>query len=161
MAILKDDSRHPSCEVELNILMVNEESVKFRIEFRFGPAFPAINTEIYCLKRDFLQLLEDITQLEPAYLSMLEPHDPGLCIYHIPHYGECFFPGYGIFQIPKEEREEAEQRYKLVFVLDAYEKNHHGARECGPALCIIVTMEQIRVFITTLREQVKKFKSKR
>ncbi len=71
--------------------MVNEESVKFRIEFRFGPAFPAINTEIYCLKRDFLQLLEDITQLDPAYLSMLEPHDPGLCIYHIPHYGEYFF----------------------------------------------------------------------
>lgn len=47
MAILKDDSSHPSCEVELDILMVNEESVKFRIEFRFGPAFSAINTEIY------------------------------------------------------------------------------------------------------------------
>ena len=157
MALLKEYSSNSCCEVELNIILVNEGSVKFRIEFRYGPAFPAIHTEIYCLKRDFLQLLEDMTQLKPTHLSMFEPHDPGLCIYHIPHYGQYFYPGYGIFQIPEEEREETAPRYKLMFVLDAYEWNHYGARECGPALCIIVTMEQIQVFVNRLQADVTNF----
>ena len=90
MALLKEYSSNSCCEVELNIILVNEGSVRFRIEFRYGPAFPAIHTEIYCLKRDFLQLLEDMTQLKPTHLSMLEPHDPGLCIYHIPIMGNIF-----------------------------------------------------------------------
>lgn len=157
MAILRNYSNTPTCEVEINITMVNTESVRFRIDLRFGPSFSSIHTELLCLKRDFLKLLVDLKQLEPTHLSMLEPHDPGLCIYHIPHYGQYFVPDYGIFQIPEDAREEEETRYKLLFVLDAYEMNKFGSTECGPALCLIVTMEQIHEFANSLHTQVMNY----
>jgi len=134
MAILKDCSSKPSCEVELNIKFVNDESVKFRIDFSSGPAFPEVNTEIACLKRDFLKLLDDLQ--------------------HIPEYGTYHFPGYGLFQMPEQERQENEPRIKLIFVLDAGEKNHFTATGCGPALCLIVKMEQIKEFVDSLKMEV-------
>lgn len=43
MAILKDYSTVPSnCEVEINLKLVNEESIEFRIDLRSGPAFPEL-----------------------------------------------------------------------------------------------------------------------
>ena len=158
MAILSNYSRTPTCEVEINITLVNEESVRFRIDFRFGLSFSTIHTELLCLKRDFMKLLVDLKQLEPTHLSMLEPHDPGLCIYHIPHFGQYFVPGYGIFQISEDAREEEETRYKLLFVLDAYELNKYGSTECGPALCLVVTMDQIHKFANSLHAEVMDFK---
>ncbi|QPA57076.1 hypothetical protein INQ55_12615 [Lysinibacillus sphaericus] len=76
---------------------------------------------------------------------MLEPQDPGLCIYHIPEYG--------FLQVPDNERER-ESRYKLTFVLDAGDKNHLVATACGPALCLIVKMEQINEFVNSLKSEV-------
>ena len=155
MAILKEYSSNPGCEVELTITLVNEGSVRFRIDLRFGTAFPTIHTEILCIKRDFFQLLEDLKQLDHRHLSMIEPHDPGLCIYHIPRYGPYFVPGRGILQLPEEEVEEP--LYKLMFVLDAYERNNLGSRECGPALCLTVSRDQIYMFVNLLREEVMNF----
>ncbi|MGE7111462.1 hypothetical protein [Lysinibacillus sp. NPDC047702] len=157
MVILKDHSSKPSCEVEIKLKLVNDGSVKFRIDFRTGPAFPEIHTEISCLKRDFLKLLDDLKQIDHTHLSMLEPHDPGLCIYHIPEYGTYYYPEYGLFQVPEHEREENEPRFKLIFVLDAKEKNNYGLRECGPALCLIVKMEQINQFVDSLKLEVTNF----
>ncbi|AVK84088.1 hypothetical protein C3943_11130 [Lysinibacillus sp. B2A1] len=157
MAILKDHSSKPSCEVEIKLILVNDESVKFGIVFRTGPTFPEIHTEISCLKRDFLKLLDDLKRVDHTHLSMLEPHDPGLCIYHIPEYGTYYFPDYGLFQVPEHERQENEPRFKLIFVLDAKEKNNYGLRECGPALCLIVKMEQINQFVDSLKLEVTTF----
>ncbi|MED3802274.1 hypothetical protein P4562_10085 [Lysinibacillus xylanilyticus] len=157
MAILKDCSSKPSCEVELNIKFVNDESVKFHIDLRFGHAFPEVNTEIVCLKRDFLKLLDDLQHIDNIHLSMLEFLDPGLCIYHIPEYGTYHFPGYGLFQMPEQERKENEPRIKLIFVLDAGEKNHLVATECGPALCLIVKMDQIKEFVECLIVDVNQY----
>lgn len=39
MAILKDYTEQPTCEVELNIESVNDMSVKFNICFRSGHSF--------------------------------------------------------------------------------------------------------------------------
>ncbi|WP_285396216.1 hypothetical protein [Lysinibacillus sp. fls2-241-R2A-57] len=160
MAILKDCSSKPDCEVELNIKLVNDQSVKFHVDFRYGPAFPEVNTEILCLKRDFLKMLDDLQHIDNIHLSMLDFHDPGLCIYNIPEYGTYHVPGYGLFQIPEQERQENEPRYRLIFVLDAGEKNHFSATECGPALCIIVKMEQIKEFVESLKMEVSHIRGK-
>ncbi|QDQ03227.1 hypothetical protein FOH38_23900 [Lysinibacillus fusiformis] len=157
MAILKDYASKPNCEVEINLTLVNDQSVKFRIDFRSGPAFPEVHTEILCLKRDFFKLLDDLKQIDITHLSMLEHHDPGLCVYHIPQFGKYYYPGYGFLQIPEHERNEWEPRYKLIFVLDAYEKNNFGPRECGPALCLVVKMAQINEFVDTLKLEVNNF----
>ena len=157
MAILKDHSSKPSCEVEIKLILVNDESVKFGIVFRTGPTFPEIHTEISCLKRDFLKLLDDLKRVDHTHLSMLEPHDPGLCIYHIPEYGTYHFPGYGLFQMPEQERQENEPRIKLIFVLDAGEKNQLAATGCGPALCLIVKMDQIKEFVECLKVDVNQY----
>ncbi|MGE7998521.1 hypothetical protein ACQKOF_07565 [Lysinibacillus sp. NPDC093190] len=160
MAILKDYSSVPSnCEVEINLKLVNEESVEFFIDFRSGPAFPDVHMEIACLKRDFLKLLDDLQQINNAHLSMLETQDPGLCVYHIPQFGEYYYPDYGILQIPENERDEWEPSYKLIFVLDAGFKNHLRATGCGPSLCLIVKMEQINEFVTSLKSEVNSFLS--
>ncbi|UPW82640.1 hypothetical protein [Lysinibacillus sp. Ag94] len=158
MAILKDYSTVPSnCEVEINLKLVNEESIEFRIDLRSGPAFPEAHMEIACLKRDFLKLLDDLQHIDNIHLSMLEFLDPGLCIYHIPEYGTYHFPGYGLFQIPEQERQENEPRIKLIFVLDAGYKNHLRATGCGPSLCLIVKMEQITEFVNSLKQEMDDF----
>ena len=50
IAILKDYSSQPSCEVEINLKLVNDESVRFRINFRSRKSFPDVHSEIVCLK---------------------------------------------------------------------------------------------------------------
>jgi hypothetical protein len=158
MAILKDYSSVPSnCEVEINLKLVNEESIEFRIDLRSGPAFPEVHMEIACLMRDFLKLLDDLKHIDNIHLSMLEFLDPGLCIYHIPEYGTYHFPGYGLFQMPEQERQENEPRIKLIFVLDADYKNHLRATGCGPSLCLIVKMEQIIEFANSLKQEMDDF----
>ncbi|GAB0171811.1 hypothetical protein LSPCS325_52480 [Lysinibacillus sp. CTST325] len=158
MAILKDYSSVPSnCEVEINLKLVNEESIEFRIDLRSGPAFPEVHMEIACLRRDFLKLLDDLQHIDNIHLSMLEFLDPGLCIYHIPEYGTYHFPGYGLFQIPEQERQENEPRIKLIFVLDAGYKNHLRATGCGPSLCLVVKMEQIIEFANSLKQEIDDF----
>jgi len=154
MAVLKDYSSKPNCEVEINLKLVNDSSVKFCIYFRAGRDFPEVHKEIACLKEDFFKLLEDLKLLDSIHLSILEPKDPGLSIYHIPHYGNYFYPQHGFLQIPEHERIESETRYKLIFVLDANEKYHFGPRECGPAFCLIVKMEQILEFVESLKSEV-------
>ncbi len=144
MVILKDYSSQPSCEVELNLKFVNDESIKFSVHFRSGPAFPVVYSEMQCLIRDFLKLLDDLLKIDYKSLHILEPHDPGLCIYHIPE------PGRGL----------DEPLYKLFFVLDAGEKNNFLATECGPALCIIVKMEQIIEFVSSLKSEIDSFRTK-
>ncbi|WP_413364555.1 hypothetical protein [Lysinibacillus sp. 3P01SB] len=161
MAKLRDCSSKHSCEVEINLKLVNSESVKFSISFRSGKVFPEIHTEFTCLKRDFLKLLDDVKQIDNVHLSMLETQDPGLSIYHIPENGIYNFPGYGLFQMPEDERKEREPRYKLIFVLDAGEKNHSRATECGPALCLIVKMEQINEFIKSLKSELNSFEEEK
>lgn len=152
MVILKDCTKKPSCEVEINIESVNDLSVKFQINFRSGHSFPVVNsTKINCLKEDFLKMLSDLKQLDNTHLSMLEPQDPGLCIYHIPQYGTYYFPEYGLL-VPEKE---SELRYKLIFVLDAGDSNYLMATGCGPALCLIAKMEQINDFTDNLIYQVK------
>ncbi|MER2169471.1 MAG: hypothetical protein ABS938_02435 [Psychrobacillus psychrodurans] len=150
MAILKDYTEQPTCEVELNIESVNDVSVKFNICFRSGHSFPAVQSTILCLKEDFLEMLRDLKQLNNTYLTMLEHKDPGLCIYHIPQFGTYYFPNYGIL-VPEKE---SDLRYKLIFVLDAGEMNLRRATECGPALCLIARMEQINEFANSLIAQV-------
>ncbi|WP_054769980.1 hypothetical protein [Lysinibacillus parviboronicapiens] len=157
MAILTDYASKPDCEVEINLQLVNDESVKFHIHFRSGPAFPEVHTEIVCLKRDFLRLLDDLKQIDIKHLSMLEAHDPGLCIYHIPLFGSYYYPGYGFLQVPEHERDEWEPYYRLIFVLDAGEKNNYSATETGPALCLKVKMEQINEFVACLKLEVNNF----
>ncbi len=157
MVILKDYSNDPNCEVEIILKLVNDSSVKFSINFRSGDNFPRLHKEITCLKDDFIKLLDDIKHLDSSHLSMLEPHDPGLCIYHIPHYGKYYYPQYGFLQIPDNERIESETRYKLIFVLDANDKNNLGTRECGPAFCIIVKREQINEFVQSLKSELSSF----
>lgn len=157
MAILTDYASKPDCEVEINLQLVNDESVKFHIHFRSGPAFPEVHTEIVCLKRDFLRLLDDLKQIDIKHLSMLEAHDPGLCIYHIPLFGSYYYPGYGFLQVPEHERDEWEPYYRLIFVLDAGEKNNYRATETGPALCLKVKMEQINEFVACLKLEVNNF----
>ena len=39
MALLKDYFSQSSCEVEINLKLVNDESVEFHIHFRSGLAF--------------------------------------------------------------------------------------------------------------------------
>ncbi len=141
MAILKECTSKPSCEMELNIQLANDESIKFDISFRSGKSFPDIYTKIACLKRDFLKMLDDLKSVDNIHLKILDFHDPGLCIYHIPEYG----------------RYEGEQRYKLIFVIDAGEKNHFRSTECGPALCIIVNMKQINGFVSELKSDIINF----
>ena len=151
MAILKDYTEQPTCEVEVNIESVNDMSVKFNICFRSGHSFPAVHSKsIRCLKEDFLEMLSDLKRLNNTYLSMLEHKDPGLCIYHIPQFGTYYYPNYGLL-VPEKERD---LRYRLIFVLDAGELNHRMATECGPALCLIVRMEQINEFANSLIAQV-------
>lgn len=158
MVILKDCTSKPSCEVELNLKSVDDSSVKFEIYFRSGNSFPVVHSsKINCLKEDFLKLLDDLKQLDNTHLSMLEPQDPGLCIYHIPEYGTYYFPEYGFLQVPDNERCERESLYKLIFVLDAGDKNHLVATACGPALCLIVKMEQINEFVNSLKSEVNSF----
>ena len=154
MAILKDYSSDPNCEVEINFNLVNDSSVRFYIYFRGGRDFPRVHKEFACLKEDFFKLLVDLKHFDSIHLSILEPKDPGLSIYHIPHYRKYYYPQYGFLQIPEHERTESETRYKLIFVLDANEKNHFGPRECGPAFCIIVKMEQIIEFVDKLKLEV-------
>lgn len=157
MVVLKDSTKKPSCEVELNIESVNDMSVKFEICFRSGHSFPVVHsTKINCLKEDFLKMLNDLKQLDNTHLSMLEPKDPGLCIYHIPQFGTYYFPEYG-FLVPENGKCESEYLYKLIFVLDAGDTNHLMATGCGPALCIIVKMEQINEFVDSLISQVNSF----
>ncbi|GLC88378.1 hypothetical protein [Lysinibacillus piscis] len=158
MAILKDYSSVPNkCEVEIKLTLANEESVEFLIYFRSGPAFPVVHMEIACLKRDFFKLLDDLQQIDSTHLSMLETHDPGLCIYHIPQFGEYFYPGYGILQIPDSERCEWEPSFKLIFVLDAGYKNHLHATGGGPSLCLTVKMNQIIEFVDDLKIEMNRF----
>lgn len=155
MVILKDCTRKPSCEVELNIVSVNGRSLEFDIYLRSGNSFPVFHSlKILCLKEDFLKMLNDLKQLDNTHLSLLEPQDPGLCIYHIPEYGTYFYPEYG-YLVP--EQSEREDLYKLIFVLDAGDKNHLVATGCGPALCLIVKMEQINEFVDSLKSQVNSF----
>lgn len=134
MAILREVTNRPSCEVEINLQLVTEESVDFEIHFRSGGSFPEIQTKIVCLKRDFIKLLEDIKKVNNKDIKILDFHDPGLCIYHIPEY----------------ERYDNEPRYKLIFVIDAGEKNHFISTDCGPALCLRTSMEQINEFVSNL-----------
>jgi len=141
MAILRDCTSIPSCEVELNIHRVTDESLKFDIHLRSGHNFPEIHSKIACLKRDFLRMLEDLKQIDNKNLSILDFHDPGLCIYHIPEDG----------------RYENEVRYKLIFVIDAGEKNHFRSTECGPAICLIVNMGQINEFVNSLKSELISF----
>lgn len=108
-----------------------------------------------------MKLLDDVNQIDNVHVSMLETHDPGLCIYHIPACGIYNFPGYGLFQVPEDEREEREPRYKLIFVLDAGEKNHFIATECGPALCLIVKMGQINEFVKALKLELNSFEKEK
>lgn len=54
MAILKDCTSKPSCEVEWNIQFANDESIEFDIHFRSGKSFPNVHSKIACLKRDLL-----------------------------------------------------------------------------------------------------------
>ena len=84
-------------------------------------------------ERDYLILLDALKQIDNIQLSMLEPHDPGLCIYHIPLFGTYYYPGYSTHQIPEQERNEWKPLYRLIFVLDAGERNNYRATECGPA----------------------------
>ncbi|MEK4231393.1 hypothetical protein [Solibacillus sp. FSL H8-0538] len=157
MAILKEYFGHSGCEVEINLTLVNNSSVKFNIYFRSGKSFPDVHSEILCMKCDFLKLVDDLKQIDIMHLSMLEPHDPGLCIYHIPQFGTYYYPGYGVHQLPEHEREERELYYKLIFVLDAGERNNKSATESGPALCLIVKMEQINEFVNSLKSEVNSF----
>lgn len=157
MAILKDYSSQPSCEVEINLKLVNDESVRFHIHFRSGKSFPDVHSEIVCLKRDYLILFDALKQIDNIHLGMLEPHDPGLCIYHIPLFGTYYYPGYGTHQIPEHERDEWEPLYRLIFVLDAGELNDRSASECGPALCLKVKMEQINEFVDSLKLELNSF----
>lgn len=153
MVILKDCTTKPSCEVELNIESFNDISLKFSIYFRFGSSFPAIqSTKILCLKEDFLRMLKDLKQLDNTQLSMLEHKDPGLCIYHIPQFGNYYYPGYGVL-VP-EAQKESEHYYKLIFVLDAGEINNFIATGCGPAVCLIVKQDQINEFVDSLISQI-------
>lgn len=154
MTILKDYTEKQSCEVELNIESVNDRSVKFNICFRSGHSFPAVNSKtILYLKEGFLEMLSNLKQLNNTHLSMLEHKDPGLCIYHIPQFGTYYYPNYGLL-VPEKE---SDFRYKLIFVLDAGDTNHLMATECGPALCLIVRMEQINEFADSLIAQVNTF----
>ncbi|MGE7111979.1 hypothetical protein [Lysinibacillus sp. NPDC047702] len=157
MALLKDYFNQPNCEVEINLVLVNESSVKFNIQFRSGKNFPEVFTEIVCLRRDFLKLLDDLRQIDLMHLSMLEPHDPGLCIYHIPLFGSYYYPGHGLHQVPEHERDEWDPYYRLFFVLDAGERNDHSASETGPGLCLKVKMEQINEFVDCLKSEVNNF----
>lgn len=157
MALLKDYSDQPNCEVEINLVLVNESSVKFNILFRSGHSFPEISSEIVCMRRDFFKLLEDLRQIDTKHLSMLEAHDPGLCIYHIPLFGSYYYPGNGFLQVLEHERDEWEPYYRLIFVLDAGERNNHSASETGPALCLKVKMEQINEFVETLISEANRF----
>ncbi|MGE7696664.1 hypothetical protein ACQKNC_21635 [Lysinibacillus sp. NPDC094177] len=158
MAILKDCFNVPSnCEVEINLKLVNEESVEFYINLRSGPTFPEVHMEIACLRRDYLKLLDDLQHIDNIHLSILEFLDPGLCIYHIPEYGTYHFPGYGLFQMPEQEKQENEPRIKLIFVLDAGYKNHLLATGCGPSLCLIVKMEEITEFANSLKQEMDDF----
>lgn len=141
MAILRECTSIPSCEVEVNIHRVTEQSVEFEIHFRSGQSFPVVHSKILVLKDDFLRLLEDLKQIDNINLSILDFHDPGLCIYHIPEHG----------------RYENEIRYKLIFVIDAGGKNHFRSTECGPALCLIVNMEQINEFVGSLMSELNDF----
>lgn len=158
MAILKEYASKKSCEVEINVNLVNEESVKFQIHFRFGKSFSVVHAEIVCLKRDFLRLLDDLEQLDIMHLSMLEFHDPGLCIYHIPYYGPYYYPNHGFLHIPEEDRAERDTYFTLIFVLDAGELNNRITTGCGPSLCIKVKKEQIIEFVESLRLEVNRFK---
>ncbi|KOY80182.1 hypothetical protein MHB44_22195 [Lysinibacillus sp. FSL H8-0500] len=157
MALLQDYFDQPICEVEINLVVVNESSVKFNIKLRSGNCFPEISSEIVCMRKDFLKLLDDLRQIDTKHLSMLETHDPGLCIYHIPLFGSYYYPGHGFLQIPEHERDEWEPYYRLIFVLDAGEKNNHSASETGPALCLKVKMEQINEFVESLLSEVNRF----
>jgi len=157
MALLKDYYNQPSCEVEINLVLVKDSSVKFNIQFRLGKSFPELSSEITCLRRDFVKLLDDLRQIDLKHLSMLEPHDPGLCIYHIPLFGTYFNPGYGLYQVPEHERDEWDPYYRLFFVLDAGERNNHIASETGPAICLKVKMEQINEFVDGLKSELKNF----
>ncbi|RUL52129.1 hypothetical protein [Lysinibacillus antri] len=157
MPILKDCSSKPTCEVEINLVVVNSSSVRFGIYFRTGPAFPEVHMEIACLKKDFLKLLDDLKQIDNTHLSMLEMHDPGLCIYHIPQFGQYYYPEYGIYQVSESERNEFEPLYKLIFSLDANEKNRFGPSECGLALCLVVKLEQIIEFVDSIKSEIYNF----
>ena len=159
MPILKDYSSKPNCEVEINVISVDSSSTCFDLYFRTGPAFPEVHMEIRCLKEDFLKLLDDLKQIDNKHLSMLEMHDPGLCIYHIPQFGPYYYPNYGIFQVSESERNDFPPLYKLIFTLDAREKNRcqYGALECGLALCIVVKLEQIIEFVDSIKSQMKNF----
>lgn len=141
LAILRECTGKPSCEVEINLQLVTDESVDFEIHFRSGNSFPEIHSKLACLKRDFIRLLEDIKQIDNINLKILDFHDPGLCIYHI----------------PEHERYDNEPRYKLIFVIDAGEKNHFISTDCGPALCLIVSMEQINEFANSLELELNNF----
>ena len=156
MVILKDDPKDPICEVELNIESVTEQSVAFHICFRSGHIFPTVQSKrIRCLKEDFLEMLSDLKQLNNTHLSMLEHKDPGLCIYHIPHFGTYYYPTHGFFVPDKVCVSECQ--YTLIFVLDAGEMNHLRATGNGPALCLKVNMEQINEFSESLAHQVNSF----
>lgn len=157
MAILKGYFSQSSCEVEIKLKLVSDSSVKFIIYFRFGESFPEVQSEILCMKRDFFKLLEDLEQIDIMHLSMLEPNDPGLCIYHIPQFGTYYYPGFGVHQLPENEIEERELYYKLIFVLDAGEINNKSATECGPAICLVVKLEQIAEFVNNLKSELINF----
>lgn len=157
MAKLKEYSYQPNCEVEINLKLVNDQSVRFQIYLRYGKSFPVIHSEIACLKRDFLKLLDDLKHIDSNHLSMLEFHDPGLYIYHVPQYGPYYYPGFGFLHIPEEEREERDSFFRLIFVLDASLVNDNSASECGPALCLRVKMEQINEFVESLKLELNSF----
>lgn len=142
MAILKDCTSIP-CEVEIAIHRVTEQSVGFDIHFRSGQSFPEIHSKTFVLKDDFLRLLEDLKkQIDNINLSILDFNDPGLCIYHVPEY---------------KMYEEEEQRYRLIFVIDAGEMNHFRSTRCGPALCLIVNKNQINEFVNSLKLELSNF----
>ncbi|WP_253734819.1 hypothetical protein [Lysinibacillus fusiformis] len=124
MPVLKDYVDQSNCAVEINLVLVNDSSVKFNIQFRSGHCFPEISSEIVCMRKDFLKLLDDLRKIDTKHLSMLEANDPGLCIYHIPLFGSCYYPEHGLLQIPEHERDEWEPYYRLIFVLDAGERNN-------------------------------------
>ncbi len=141
LATLRECTRKPSCEVEINLILVTDESVNFEIHFRSGNSFPEIQSKIVCLRRDFLRLFGDLKQIDNINLKTLDFHDPGLCIYHIPEHG----------------RYDNEPLYKLIFVIDAGEKNHFISTDCGPALCLIVSMKQINEFVSSLKSELNSF----
>ena len=73
--------------------------------------------------------------------------------------GQYFYPNYGIFQVSESEINDFEPLYKLIFTLEAKEKNGcpYGASECGLALCIVVKLEQIIEFVESIKSQIKNF----